>query len=223
MSIEDIQKKVQSVLSTLPEHVKLVAAAKTRSAKEALAAIDAGVSILGYNYVQEAEKIKRQLNVDVRWHLIGHLQKNKVNKAVRLFDLIETVDSLELAEQINAACEKLDKIMPVFIEVNSGRESRKAGVEPDAVESLAVQIAKLPYLELQGLMTMGPWVDDPEQLRPFFSETRALFDHLIRLEIPQTDLRHVSMGMSESYKVAIEEGATIVRLGSILFGPRTPK
>jgi len=223
MRIEDIQKNVQSILSTLPEHVTLEAAAKTRTAEEAQAAVDAGISVLGYNYVQEAEKNKNQLNVPVQWHLIGHLQKNKVNKAVRIFDLIETIDSLELAEQVNTACEKVGKIMPIFIEVNSGRETRKAGIAPNAVEPLAVQIADLPCLKLQGLMTMGPWVDNPEELRPYFSETRTLFEHLIKLNIINTELKHVSMGMSNSYKVAIEEGATIVRLGSILFGPRNPK
>ena len=197
------------------------AAAKTRSADEVRAAIDAGIRVLGYNYVQEAEAIQADIRADVRWHMIGHLQKNKVKKAVELFDMIETVDSVKLARRLSRVCEQAGKPMPVLIEVNSGREENKNGVLPEDVESLARSIDTLPAVQLQGLMTMGPWVDDPEELRPYFKLTREIFDHLTALKLQNFTMQYLSMGMSDSYHIAIEEGANIVRLGTVLFGPRS--
>jgi pyridoxal phosphate enzyme (YggS family) len=218
---QEIQQRIVNIKQTVPEHVILEAAAKTRSVDEALAVIDGGISVLGYNYVQEAESIQSQINKNVKWHMIGHLQSNKVKKAVQIFDMIETVDSIKLAELINKECKKINKVMDVLIEVNSGRETRKAGVAPDDAERLIRSIHELPNIRIKGLMTMGPWVENAEELRPYFRQTKEIFDHLTALNIPNVEMRYLSMGMSGSYRVAIEEGATMVRLGTILFGPRS--
>lgn len=221
LSLHDIQHRVQTILATIPDGVILEAATKTRTAEEAGAVIDAGISVLGYNYVQEAETIKNQMDKNVRWHMIGHLQSNKVKKAVQIFDMIETVDSLKLARLIDKECAKIDKVMEVLIEINSGREARKTGVMPEDAEALVRSIADLPNIRVRGLMTMGPWTDDAEELRPYFRQTKEIFDQLTALHIQNIKMSYLSMGMSNSYNVAIEEGATMVRLGTILFGPRS--
>ena len=196
-----------------------MAAAKTRSPEEVQAAVDGGVRILGYNYVQEAEGMQQVIGSRVQWHLIGHLQRNKAKKAVELFDMIETVDSFKLASAVNRHCAELDKVMPVLIEVNSGREANKAGVFPEHVEELVGKLAELKNIRVQGLMTMGPF-GDPEDSRPFFKETRRLFESLAARNIPDVEMRYLSMGMSGSYEIALDEGANIVRIGTKLFGPR---
>ncbi len=220
VSRQDIQQRIINIKKNIPNHVILEAAAKTRSVDEALAVIDGGISVLGYNYVQEAEAIKRQIDRNVKWHMIGHLQSNKVKKAAPIFDMIETVDSVKLARLINKECEKIDKVMEVLIEINSGREARKNGIAPDDAESLIKSVCDLPNIRIKGVMTMGPWVDDPEALRPFFRETKEIFDYISALNIPCVEMTYLSMGMSSSYDIAIEEGATMVRLGTALFGPR---
>jgi len=217
-----IQDRVRQLKATLPPHVELAAAAKTRSPEEVRAAIKAGVRVIGHNYVQEARAMIRQLGRGAAsWTMIGHLQRNKVKAAVRLFDLIQTVDSLRLAKAIDRACEEMGRIMPILIEVNSAREPQKSGVLPEAVVNLVSEIAQLGSVRVRGLMTMGPLVSDPEQLRPIFRETKALFDHIAADEIPGVSMTVLSMGMSDSYAVAIEEGATMVRVGVTIFGPRT--
>ena len=215
-----INQNVRRILSQLPEGVKLVAAAKTRTAEESLEAIAAGVEIIGHNYVQEAERAHQIIGGRARWHFIGHLQKNKVKKAVILFDMIETVDSLEMAREIDIRCARIGKVMPVLIEVNSGREARKKGVPPDEVEELVRQVSALKHIEVEGLMTMGPLVPHPEDSRPYFTATRRLFEEIKGLNLSHVDMKYLSMGMSNSYKIALEEGANIVRLGSLIFGPR---
>jgi len=221
MKKQDITNNVKAILESLPDHVELEAAAKTRSANDVRAAIQGGVQIIGYNYVQEAERIKAEVTDDVKWHMIGHLQKNKVKKAVPLFDMIETIDSVKLAKEVNKRCAAIDKIMPVLIEINSGREEQKAGIFPEETENLVRAINTHSHIHVQGLMTMGPFLDDPEELRPFFRETKELFDKLAAEKIEHVDMHILSMGMSDSYKIAIEEGANLVRLGTVLFGPRS--
>lgn len=220
MEKEQLAEHVRKILASLPSHVTLEAAAKTRTAEEVQAVIEAGVTVVGYNYLQEAEGIKTRVQADVRWHLIGHLQKNKVKKAVELFDMIETIDSLTLAEAVNTHCERLDKIMPLLIEVNSGREANKSGVLPEEVIPLVRRIAQLPQVRIQGLMTMGPLLDDPQRLRLYFKLVREIYQEIQTLNIPSVEMKVLSMGMSDSYLVAIKEGATQVRLGTLLFGPR---
>ncbi len=199
----------------------MVAAAKTRRPEEILEAVEAGAKIVGENYVQEAEKACEVVGNKAEWHFIGHLQKNKVKKAVRLFGMIETVDSVEIAREIDKRCAQIGKIMPVLIEVNSGQERQKSGVLPEKVERLVQEISTLPNVRVMGLMTMGPRVGNPEDSRPYFVETRKIFERMKKLNLPNVEMRYLSMGMTNSYKVAIEEGANIVRLGSKIFGERT--
>ena len=218
--MESISEHVQRILKGLPAGVHLVAAAKTRTPDDIMQAIKAGVGIIGENYVQEAEQAYQVIGNLTQWHFIGHLQKNKVKKAVEIFDLIETVDSLELASEIDKRCTQIGKIMAILIEVNSGREVQKSGVLPEDVVSLAQSISTLPNIRLMGLMTMGPLVGDPEDSRPYFVTTRKVFEALKSLDIPNVNMKYLSMGMTNSYRVALEEGANMVRLGTLIFGER---
>ena len=221
MHINSINESVIEIRNSLPAGVMLVAAAKTRSPEEVQAVIDAGIKILGYNYLQEAERIYQIIGNKVQWHMIGHLQRNKVKDAVNLFDMIETIDSVKLAEEVNKRCAAINKIMPVLIEINSGKELNKTGVLPEDVDELIKQISSFPNIHVQGLMTMGPIFGNPEDARPYFKTTKLIFDRLIKAGIPNVEMRYLSMGMSNSYKVAIEEGANIVRIGTKLFGERS--
>lgn len=196
----------------------LVAASKTRTADEVQAAINAGIKIIGYNYVQEAARIFQFIGNQVQWHLIGHLQKNKVKKAVKIFDMIETIDSVELAGKVDQQCKLINKIMPVLIEINSGKESNKTGVLPDNIDELISQIKDLPNIRVRGLMTMGPRFGNPENSRLYFKATKQAFDRLKERDIPNVKMKYLSMGMSNSFPIAIEEGANIIRVGTKLFG-----
>jgi len=219
MSIPD---RVRQLKAELPPHVELAAAAKTRTPEEAQAAINAGIRVIGHNYVQEAQTMIEQLGRKAAvWTMIGHLQRNKVKLAVQLFDSVQTVDSLRLAEAIDKECRKIGRIMPILIEINAVREPQKSGVSPEGAEDLVRQIAHLEAVRIQGLMTMGPVVESPELLRPIFRETKRLFDQIADAQIPNISMDVLSMGMSSSYLVAIEEGATMIRLGTTIFGPRT--
>lgn len=215
-----IAENVKKLLSELPEGVELVAAAKTRTPDEIWQAVEAGVKIIGENYVQEAEAAFRVIGRRAKWHFIGHLQKNKVKKAVEIFDLIETVDSLKLALEIDKRSSRANRVIPLLIEVNSGREAQKFGVFPEKVEELAQEISRLPKVRIMGLMTMGPALADPENTRPYFRETKMLFDRLKDLSLPGVEMKYLSMGMTDSYRVAIEEGANLVRIGTKIFGLR---
>ena len=215
-----IKESVTEIRNSLPPGVMLVAAAKTRSPEEIRAVINAGVNIIGYNYVQEAERMYQEIGKLVQWHMIGHLQRNKVKKAVKLFDMIETIDSVQLAEEVNKRCASESKIMLVLVEVNSGKESNKTGVLPEEVDKLIMQISGLQNLRIQGLMTMGPRFGNPEDARPYFKATKSAFDRLSKAKLPNVEMRYLSMGMSNSYKIAIEEGANMIRIGTKLFGKR---
>lgn len=218
--LDMIEENVRKILAELPPGVELEAAAKTRTPEEILQAAKAGVRIIGENYVQEAIAACHVVGNIVKWHFIGHLQKNKVKKAVEVFDLIETVDSFELAQEIDKRCAQHKKTMPVLIEINSGREPQKFGVLPDDAEDLTRKISGLENINILGLMTMGPMAGDPEHARPYFKETKKLFDRIKALKIPGVEMKYLSMGMTNSYRVAIEEGANIVRIGTKIFGPR---
>jgi len=215
-----ITLNVKSILAELPPGVELVAAAKTRTAAEILEAVEAGVRVIGENYVQEAAAALPAVGRRARWHLIGHLQTNKAKRAVEIFDLVETVDSAALGRELDKRAEAAGKTMEVLVEVNSGREPQKAGVMPDAVEALVRALAALPRLRVLGLMTMGPFEGDPEESRPYFRETRRVFDALRQAAVPDAEMRFLSMGMSHSWRVAVEEGANLVRIGTAIFGPR---
>ena len=215
-----ITENVSAIIKELPEHVEIVAAAKSRSTHEIREAVEAGIRIVGQNYVQEAEEAFRALGRGIRWHFIGHLQKNKVKKAVQIFDMIETVDSLGLAEEIAKRAGAAGKIMPVLIEVNSGREPQKFGVMPEDVEDMAQRFSEIQNISVQGLMTMGPFSGDPEEARPYFIKTKAHFDRLKELNLPKVEMNYLSMGMTNSYLVAVQEGANLVRIGTKIFGHR---
>lgn len=217
-ALNTISENVRRLLSELPPGVELVGAAKGVEPVKILEAVGAGAKIIGENYVQEAERAYGVVGKRAQWHLIGHLQKNKAKKAAALFDMIESLDSVGLAREINKQCARIGKVMPVLIEVNSGREKQKSGVFPEDVEPLAREIATCPNLKLVGLMTVGPSSDNPEDLRPYFAATRQLFEKLKRL--PGAEMKYLSMGMSASYRIAIEEGANIVRIGTKIFGER---
>ena len=215
-----IENNVKNLLSEIPEGVSLVAAAKARTPDEVKRAIDAGIRYIGENYIQETEEVYRAVGHRVNWHFIGHLQKNKVKKAVRIFDMIETVDSFELAEEIGKRSGQAARIMSVLIEINSGREPQKFGVLPEDAEELIYKAAALRNLRIKGLMTMGPRAGDPEDSRPYFIETKNLFDRIKALDIAEVEMTYLSMGMTNSYKIAIQEGANIIRIGTKIFGPR---
>jgi pyridoxal phosphate enzyme (YggS family) len=215
-----IRDNVIQILSDLPPGVELVAAAKTRKPAEVLEAVEAGIKIIGENYVQEAEEAYTVVGSRVRWHFIGHLQSNKVKKAVRIFDMIETVDSLKIATEIDRHCSLTGKVMLVLIEINSGREEQKSGVLPEDAERLVRDVSSLRNIKVEGLMTMGPRFGDPEDSRPYFAETRKVFENIKVLNLANADMKYLSMGMTNSYRVALEEGANIVRIGSKIFSDR---
>lgn len=226
-----IAENVSSIIDELPSKVQLVAAVKTRTSEQVKEALAAGLRVIGHNYVQEAETMYAQFygSVDdpksgeyaeLPWHCIGHLQKNKVKKAVKIFDRIETVDSVSLAKEISKRSVSISKTMEIMIEVNSACEEQKNGVMPDDLKDLVLAIKDLPNIKIVGLMTMGPWLDDVEQIRPYFKLTRDLFDELTALNLENVNMNYLSMGMSDSYKIAIEEGANMVRIGTKLFGAR---
>ena len=218
-----IRERVREILQSLPEGVILLAATKGRGVDEIIEAVDAGVRVIGENYVQEAfdkySKLGKEINGHrVEWHFIGHLQRNKVKRACEIFDMIQSVDSVKIAREIDRRCGERGIIMPVLIEVNSGREPNKAGVMPEDVLPLATEIYPLEHLRLAGVMTMGPRVENPEDIRPFFQITRGVFLEL-RREFGD-DIRYLSMGMTDTWRIAVEEGANIVRVGRGIFGPR---
>jgi len=227
VTTQEITARVRDILASLPQGILLVGAAKMRSPDEAKAAIAGGLAAIGHNYVQQAEVMREalrgwesQTERHVRWHLIGHLQRNKARKAVALFDMIETIDSPRIARTVDRHCAAMGKIMPVLIEINSGRESNKTGALPDDALELAREIGGLERLRLQGLMTMGPRFGNPEDARPYFRLTKELFDDLSSADLADGEMHYLSMGMSNTYKIAIEEGANIVRIGTTLFGER---
>jgi hypothetical protein len=217
-----IKDNVQQLLNELPSGVELVAAAKDRTAEEVLQAVEAGVKIIGENYVQEAEKAYGVIGNRAEWHLIGHLQKNKAKKAVALFDMIETIDSVDLAREIDKRCAQTGKVMPILVEVNSGREQQKSGVLPEDADELIKAISSLPNIKVMGLMTMGPRFGNPEDSRPYFVITREIFNRIKALKLPNVEMKYLSMGMTNSYHVALEEGANMVRIGTKIFEKLTP-
>jgi pyridoxal phosphate enzyme (YggS family) len=200
-----------------PKEVKLVAVSKTVESARIKEAIEAGVSIMGENYVQEAQKKIEEIGRPVAWHFIGHLQTNKAKYAIRLFEMIHSLDSLPLAEELNRRAEQGGQVAKVMIEVNISGEATKFGTDEEKVFSIARGIVNLNHLSLEGLMTMPPYFDSPEMSRPYYIKLRELKEKMIREGIP---LKELSMGMSNDFEIAIEEGATYVRVGTAIFGER---
>jgi len=216
----NIGESIEKIRSNIPSHVILVAAAKTRSLMEVEAVIEAGVRHIGYNYVQEALPIVQEIGDRATWHMIGHLQSNKAKYIAELFDYCQTVDSWRLAKYLNKRCQMVDRVLPVLVEINSGKESNKTGVLPGEVDALIEKLSTLENLKVQGIMTMGPRFGDPENSRPYFQLTRKIFERIASRNIPNVDMKYLSMGMSNSFQIAIQEGANIVRIGTKLFGER---
>ena len=203
-----------------PNSVKLLAAAKSQSVEAISAAIAGGVALIGENYVQEAQEKKTRLSEPAEWHMIGHLQRNKAKLAVQLFDLIESLDGIALARELDKEGRNRGKKVRVFVEINVAGEESKSGIAKSAVASLMEGVAGLSHLRVEGLMTVPPFRENLEDVRPYFRELRELKDQLNALGLPNVELKELSMGMTHDYTVAIEEGATIVRVGTALFGPR---
>ena len=218
--VESVQLSARHILDSFPSYVTVVAAAKGRTLTEVEAVIQAGITHIGHNYVQEAQMMVPALTGKATWHMIGHLQRNKAKKAVELFDVLETVDSLRLAQAIDRRCAAIGKVISILVEINSGEESNKTGVLPKDVDELVAGLVPLEHISIQGLMTMGPRFGDPESARPYFRATRQAFERLSKWNIPNIEMRYLSMGMSNSYLVAIEEGANMVRIGTKIFGSR---
>jgi len=206
-----------------PGKVRLVAVSKTVDAARIRQAIEAGVNLLGENYVQEAQKKVEELGHGAGWHFIGHLQSNKARVAVRLFDWVHSLDSLRLAEELNRAAQQQSRVLPVLLQVNLGQEATKFGAQEDEVIRLLEKMASLPGISVKGLMTMPPYFENPEESRPYFRALRELNEAISRRGIPGVLMEELSMGMSNDFEAAVEEGATLVRLGTAIFGPRPAK
>ena len=203
------------------ESVRLVAVSKTIPAETVKKAIDAGANILGENYIQEAKtKFDDLISYPVSWHFIGHLQTNKAKYAVRIFDLIHSVDSFKLALELNKQAGKSGKIQHILIQVNVAEESSKSGISIQNTLSLIKEISLLKNLAIKGLMTMPPFFNEPEKVRPFFKDLRNLRDNIRKKEIQNVVMDELSMGMTGDFEAAIEEGATLVRIGTAIFGER---
>ncbi len=204
-----------------PENIKLVAVSKTRPASDIVRAIDAGHFCFGENRVQEAVEKIVDIPHRAEWHLVGHLQSNKAKTAVKYFDMIQSVDSIKLVREINKQAQKISKIQSILIQVNIADEDTKFGVPVSGVSDLVKAAIDSENINLQGMMTIPPFLDDPEKIRPFFKRLRRMaFDELVVKDYISEVSLEISMGMSNDYEVAIEEGASIVRIGTAIFGSR---
>lgn len=203
-----------------PREIKLLAAAKSQSVELVQAAIAAGVRLIGENYVQEAEEKRHAISEAVEWHMIGHLQRNKVKAALNTFNLIQSLDSVALARELDKEGRKSGKRVRTLIEINLGDEQSKSGIARDKVAELVERVSQLAHLQVEGLMAVPPFKENPEEIRPYFRSLRELQVELQGWKIPNGTFNELSMGMTHDYPIAIEEGATIVRIGTALFGPR---
>ena len=203
------------------ESIRLIAVSKTMPADVVKEAVAAGVTDLGENYIQEArEKVNALATSEVSWHFIGHLQSNKAKYAVRLFDLIHSVDSFKLANELNKCAHKIDKVQAVLVQVNVAKEESKSGIYVEETIELLKQLSRLENISVKGLMTMPPYFNAPDKVRPFFVALRELRDRIRNEGIANIGMDELSMGMTGDFEAAIEEGATMVRVGTAIFGER---
>ena len=204
-----------------PQTVRLVAVSKTVPAERIQEAIAAGITLFGESYIQEARSKIESIGRDgIAWHFIGHLQTNKAKYAVRLFDMIHSVDRLSLAQELDKRAKKENMILPVLIQVNIAKEATKHGTVPEDLLTLLQQIAPLANLSVRGLMTIPPYFDEPEKARPYFRALKNLQTRIKEGGIPNIRMEELSMGMTGDFEAAVEEGATMVRIGTAIFGPR---
>jgi pyridoxal phosphate enzyme (YggS family) len=222
VNLRAVQQRIEAACARAgrePESVTLVAVTKSQPPELVCAAAALGLSLFGENKVQEAKAKLPLCPGRLRWHMIGHLQSNKCRDAVELFEMVQSVDSLRLAEELNKRADQVSKTLPVLLEVNAVGEASKFGYRPDQVLTDLEEINRLPRLEIHGLMTVPPWSPDPEKVRPVFRQMRELkasCEQILGAPLP-----HLSMGMTGDFEVAIEEGATMVRVGTALFGERS--
>ena len=220
-NVKERIKKAAINCGRKPDTVHLVAVSKTMPENIVREAITAGVNILGENYIQEArDKINTLSSCPVSWHFIGHLQSNKAKYAVKLFDMIHTVDSLKLAHELNKQAKKINKIQQILIQVNISMEFTKSGIHEEDAQKLIKEISLFENLSIKGLMTMPPFFNNPEKARPYFSALRDLRDKIRNKAIENINMQELSMGMTGDFEVAIKEGATFVRIGTAIFGER---
>jgi len=222
-NIERVRERIEQTARRVdrdPQDITLVAVTKTVPVDLIREAIKAGVNHFGENRVQEAREKIPKIPEAVTWHMVGHLQKNKVKYAVELFQMIQSVDEFELAEIINRRAAKVNKKMPVLIEVNTSGEPTKFGCQPDDAISLLKKMANFPNLEVRGFMTIGLFSEDMEKVRLCFQRLKRIYEEARALALPNTRISILSMGMSSDFEVAIEEGSTMVRIGTAIFGPR---
>ncbi|MCE5243810.1 MAG: YggS family pyridoxal phosphate-dependent enzyme [Desulfobacteraceae bacterium] len=207
-----------------PSEVRLVGVTKTVPASRIREGVQAGIAILGENYIQEARtKVEALGDLEVSWHFIGHLQSNKAKIAVECCDMVHTVDRESLALELDRQAKRAGRVVPVLIQVNVGDEATKSGTSPEALPGLFRVVSGLEGLAVRGLMALPPYEEDPESARPYFRMLRELLEGLKRDAPKPGDLRELSMGMSHDFEVAVEEGATLVRIGTALFGERAPR
>lgn len=203
-----------------PETITLLAVSKQKPVKMIQAAVEAGQTVFGENYVQDIKDKFAHFDDSIKWHFIGHLQKNKIKYIRGKVDMIGSVDSLSLAQDLSLHWSKLNKHIDLLIQVNIGDEESKSGVTPDELPELLTEIGKLPYIHVKGLMAIPPYCENPEDSRPYFKKVRELSESIAAREIENIEMQEISMGMSHDFEVAIEEGATIVRIGTAIFGAR---
>lgn len=227
LNIADVRSRIATATRRAgrqPEEVVLMAVSKTHPAERIRAAYAGGIRVFGENRVQEfAAKAESLLDLpDAEWHMIGHLQSNKASKAAELFGAVDSLDSVKLADRLNAAAENENKKIPVLIEMNVGGEKSKSGVAPESldVEDLLLAAPRFGALEFRGLMTVPPFSDDADGARPYFRRLREIRDTIARRKLPGISMDVLSMGMSHDFEVAIEEGSTCVRVGTAIFGER---
>ena len=222
--ITTIQERIRLAANSagrIPGTVRLVAVSKTVPAERVRDAVEAGIVLLGENYIQEArEKIEILQELDVSWHYIGHLQSNKAKYAVRLFDLIHSVDSLKLAQELEKQAAKNGKVQDILIQVNTGKETSKSGIYEEETLNLVRQAGEMEHLSVKGLMTLPPYFNAPEKVRPYFKALRELRDRIQAEDLPGVFMNELSMGMTGDFEAAIQEGATLVRIGTAIFGER---
>ena len=220
-NLEIINEKIKKAAlkaNRSPEEIKLVAVTKTATTEQIKEAINAGVKIIGENKVQEAKEKYQILTADIEWHLVGHLQTNKVKYAIEIFDCIHSVDSIKLAEEIDKRSLQFGKTTNVLVEVNVSGEETKYGIKPEEVEPFLKEISEFSRIRVRGLMTIAPITEDKEEVRPYFRKLRELFEKIKIKNIKNIRMDYLSMGMTEDFEVAIEEGANMVRIGRGIFG-----
>ena len=223
-NIKDVWSRIEKAAQKAgkgKEDIKLVVVTKTVEPARIKEAVNCGIQIIGENRVQEAESKFDQITEKVERHLVGHLQTNKAKKAVELFDFVQSVDSLRIAEEISRRASQRGKVMPVLVEVNTSGEETKFGIEPHQVLPLIKSISDLEGIRIKGLMTIGLFSDDPEDTRPCFKRLKEVFDQLKQESIPDVEMTYLSMGMTSDFEVAIQEGSNMVRVGTAIFGPRS--